>query len=111
MASPIDLSPADAAAAVANGGWLLDVRGDDEWDAGHAAAAVHIALAELADHLHEVPRDRTIVCVCRSGGRSARAAEFLADAGHDTRNLAGGMEAWVAAGLPIVNDHGDPRIL
>ena len=46
--------------------------------------------------------------ICRSGGRSAKAAEALVGAGYDAVNLAGGMQAWDAEGLPCVTDAGDP---
>ena len=83
---------------------LLDVREDDEWASGHAPPATHITLGTLDPAA--VPRDRPIVAVCRSGKRSARAAQALAAAGHDVRNLAGGMNAWAAAGLPVVRADG-----
>ena len=50
----------------------------------------------------ELPRDRRIVVICRSGGRSAAVTESLRAAGFDAVNLAGGMCAWSAAGLPVV---------
>ena len=85
---------------------LVDVREADEFAAGHAPGAVHIALGALADHVDELDRDRTIVCVCRSGNRSLHAAQLLADHGLDVRNLEGGMRAWVAAELEIVDERG-----
>ena len=58
------------------------------------------------DRVDEIPTDRTVVCVCRVGGRSGAVATALAGAGYDVRNLAGGMLAWEAAGLPVVTDDG-----
>jgi rhodanese-related sulfurtransferase len=89
-------------AASASGAFLLDVREDDEWDAGHAPTANHIPLSDVPDHLADLPQDRQILCVCRSGGRSNRAAAYLADRGFATANVAGGMQAWAAAGLELV---------
>ena len=80
---------------------VLDVREDWEWEAGHIAEAVHIPLGELAPRLGELPGDRPIVLVCRSGVRSQMAADAMADAGWNTLNLAGGLLAWHAAGLPL----------
>ena len=91
----------DAAVALASGALALDVRERAEWAAGRIAGALHVPLAELQHRFDELPRDRPIVCVCRSGGRSALATQALARAGLEIANLAGGMKGWVAAGLPI----------
>lgn len=87
---------------------LLDVREADEWSAGHAPGAVWIPLGELERARTEVPFNRRIACVCRSGGRSARATETLISWGFDAVNVAGGMKAWAAAGLPVVRDDDTP---
>jgi rhodanese-related sulfurtransferase len=94
------------AANVPDGAWLLDVREDDEWAAGHAPGATHIPLGQLSDRATEVPRDTTVYVVCRAGGRSARAAFALAGAGWDVLNVAGGMQDWAAAGRPMTADSG-----
>lgn len=80
---------------------LLDVRDHDEWRAGHAPHAIHIPLGELEQRLGELPRDKPVVAVCRSGGRSALAASSLRAAGLEVQNLDGGMKAWHEAGLPL----------
>lgn len=92
---------------VEQGAHLLDVREDEEWQAGHAPAARHLPMGQLSGRLAEVPTDRTVVCVCRVGGRSGAVASALMAEGYDTRNLAGGMLAWAAAGLPVVTDGND----
>jgi rhodanese-related sulfurtransferase len=97
------VSAAEAMDLVRSGAMLLDVREDDEWEAGHAPGAVHVAMSELAGRVSELPSERTIVCVCHVGARSAMVAAALSDAGWDAVNLAGGMEAWVAAGLPLAD--------
>lgn len=102
----IDAGTADG--AVGAGAFLLDVRNPDEWDAGHAPAATLVPLGALGDRVAELPTDRRIVVVCRSGARSARATEALVGAGYDAVNLAGGMQAWAALGLPVVTDAGGP---
>ncbi len=56
-----------------------------------------MALGRLADQVGQVPKDRTIICICRAGGRSARATEALTAAGYDAVNMTGGMQAWAAA--------------
>ncbi len=96
---------------------LLDVREPDEWAAGHAPSAVHIPLGELpsrAGELSELAGDRPVHVICRTGGRSARAAAWLNAAGVvDAVNVAGGMKTWEAMGRPLVSDHTDasPEVL
>jgi rhodanese-related sulfurtransferase len=89
---------------------LLDVREESEWAAGHAPMASLIPLSELPDHLDELPRDQLIICACRSGGRSLRAATFLQESGFDAVNLTGGMMSWFAEDLPFESDDGDASI-
>jgi rhodanese-related sulfurtransferase len=79
----------------------LDVRERDEWAAGRIAGAVHIPVGELFVRQDEIPQDLPIVAVCRTGSRSAWATELLARAGYDAANLAGGLVAWHATGLPL----------
>jgi rhodanese-related sulfurtransferase len=91
---------------------LLDVREDDEWAAGHAPDAVHLPATQLMARYGEVPADREVHVICRTGGRSARVTQWLNDSGFDAVNVAGGMSAWVAVGRPIVSEDGrEPRVL
>jgi rhodanese-related sulfurtransferase len=85
---------------------LLDVREDDEWTAGHIDGAQHIPLGELAARLAELPKERTIVAVCRSGGRSEAAVRGLRKLGYTAENLEGGVNAWDRAKLPLVDGGG-----
>ena len=87
---------------------LLDVREQDEWDAGHIEGAQHIPLGELGDRLAEVPKEHVVVAVCRSGSRSDRAAKGLRASGFEAENLDGGVTAWNRAGLPLVAKGGGP---
>ena len=87
---------------------LLDVREADEWEAGHAARAQWIPLGDLEGARFRFPMNRRIVCVCRSGARSARATESLIAWGFEASNMVGGMKAWAADGLPVVRDDGSP---
>jgi rhodanese-related sulfurtransferase len=98
--------PDVAAASVPDDAWLLDVREDDEWAAGHIEGAKHIPLGQLGARADEVPQDEVIYVICRSGMRSARAATALAGAGWQAANVAGGMQDWAAAGRPMVTDSG-----
>lgn len=102
-----NITPDDAAGLINNGeALLLDVREDDEWQAGHSPAAAHMPLGQLEPTA--VSKDRPVITICRSGARSAKAAAALAAAGHQVSNLEGGMKAWSAAGLPILTDDGSP---
>lgn len=100
-----DVAPEDARVLQGGGAVLLDVREQDEWLAGHAPGAVHLPLAAVEGSVANFV-GQTVVAVCRSGGRSAKAAEVLAAGGVDVRNVAGGMTAWAADGLPVVTDDG-----
>jgi rhodanese-related sulfurtransferase len=82
---------------------VVDVRQHAEWKTGHILGAIHIPLTQLSSRLHQLPRDKTIITVCRSGHRSALAARTLTGASHDVRNLRGGMNASARAGLPLSN--------
>ena len=90
-----------------DGAILLDVREPHEWASGHAQGARHIPLGQLGQRQRELPAGRPIITVCRSGGRSARAAALLAE-GREVANLRGGMRAWVASDLPVVANGSRP---
>ena len=100
------VGPVEAQDLLRHGAVLIDVREQQEWDAGHAPKARHHPLGSLATSMARLPEDRTLVVVCRSGHRSARATKMLASSGFDVVNLTGGMTAWKAAGLPMVNRRG-----
>jgi len=85
---------------------LLDVRELDEWQAGHSSRATHLPLSQI--NADSVPIDRPIIVVCRSGNRSGRATLALVAAGIDATNMVGGMIAWAAAGLPMIDNDGLP---
>lgn len=73
---------------------LLDIREADEWAAEHIAGATWIPMGELHDRLAELPKNREIVCVCRSGSRSLFATNLLKNSGYKASNLQGGMIRW-----------------
>lgn len=85
---------------------LLDVREQVEWNAGHAPGAVHIPLSRLVTGaaLPSATEGRPLVVICRSGHRSQQAAKLLAGRGAEVVDVKGGMNAWVSAGLPVVDD-------
>lgn len=91
--------------------FLLDVREMVEWEAGHVSEAVHIPMGQLNAQIDRLPRDQTIVCVCRSGNRSRTVTDALNRAGYTAHNLEGGMHAWQQAGLPFqASDGSDGRV-
>jgi len=81
---------------------IVDVRQPVETRGGSVPGAVLIPLTEFGRRLDELPRDRPILTICRSGHRSPVAARQLKRAGYDVTNVAGGTMAWERAGLPIV---------
>ncbi|WP_327111170.1 rhodanese-like domain-containing protein [Streptomyces sp. NBC_01341] len=88
---------------------LLDVRERPEWNAGHAPGAVHLPLSKLvagAD-LPAEAFDRPLVLICRSGRRSQQAANLLTRRGAQVVDVEGGMNAWAAAGHPVLDERGD----
>lgn len=88
--------------------FLLDVREDDEWQAGHIDGALHIPMGHLLERVHEVPSDSHVVAICRAGTRSAQVTAYLLEQGRSVRNLDGGMQAWAAAGRPMVSETAAP---
>jgi rhodanese-related sulfurtransferase len=101
------VDPTEAHRMVSDGAVLLDVREDDEWAAGRSPTAIHIRLAEVPERFAELPPDLTVVAICRVGGRSQQAAEFLSAQGIEVVNMAGGMRAWAEAGYEVVSATGD----
>ena len=93
---------------VDGGAFLLDVREADEWDAGHAPEATWIPMGDLQARVGELPRDVTIVAICRTGSRSAAVTAALIGAGYDAVNLGGGMRAWASEDLEVVASDGLP---
>ena len=80
---------------------LIDVREVDEYEAARVAGAVNIALGTVPDAIERLDRGSTVYVICASGARSLQAAEFLADAGFDAVNVAGGTKGWIASGRPV----------
>ncbi|WP_189929288.1 rhodanese-like domain-containing protein [Streptomyces sulfonofaciens] len=97
---------------LADGDFLLDVREDDEWEAGHAERALHIPMSEFVARYGELteaaPQDAKVHVICRSGGRSAQVTMYLTQQGVDAVNVDGGMVSWEASGRPVVDDKGQP---
>ncbi|MBF4599585.1 rhodanese-like domain-containing protein [Frigoribacterium sp. VKM Ac-1396] len=102
-----EVTAREAIDALAAGSYVLDVRERHEWDDAHAPGATLIPLSELNERVDEVPTDRTVLVVCHSGMRSARATDALRGIGVDARNVAGGMLGWRDAGGTVVSGDDD----
>jgi rhodanese-related sulfurtransferase len=85
---------------------LVDVREDYEHDAGRIAGARHLELGRLAAEADTIERDRPVVFYCRVGARSAMAASAFRRAGWEAYSMAGGLEAWDRAELPLEPEDG-----
>jgi rhodanese-related sulfurtransferase len=85
---------------------LIDVRQPEEHDAGRIAGDRLVVLSDLGGEADSIDRDRPVVFYCRSGSRSAMAAEAFRGAGFDAHNMLGGLVEWDAAGLPLEPEDG-----
>ena len=91
----VDALPTDAL--------LLDVREPEEYAHGHVPGAINLPQADLATRLAEIPPERAVYTICRSGLRSLRAAQFLKQMGYEAvRSVRGGMDAWERSGRETV---------
>jgi rhodanese-related sulfurtransferase len=101
-ALPTEISVAQAYEKYQQGAFFLDVRTQAEWDQGHIAKSTLIPLDDLQARLGELPRDRDIVVICRSGARSKEGAAILRQAGFTRVTcMTGGLQAWNAAGYSL----------
>jgi phage shock protein E len=80
---------------------LLDVRTPEEFASGHIHGAVNISVESLANRLNKVPMNQPIVVYCRSGNRSAKAVQILAQAGYSSLYDLGGLNNWLAQGFSV----------
>jgi rhodanese-related sulfurtransferase len=97
---PREIDVDELAARLEQGAVLIDVRRQEEHDETHIEQAILIPLDQVPDRLDEVPTDGEVFVICRSGGRSAAACEFLAAQGISAVNVTGGMIAWTGSGRP-----------
>jgi rhodanese-related sulfurtransferase len=95
-----EVSVLELKAAIEAGATVVDVRNPDETAAGHVPGAVLLPLPELQARVGELAQyaGKDLYLICKSGGRSAQAAAFLATQGHVPINVAGGTRAWIAQG-------------
>ena len=108
LATGLELTPERVAELIeADDVELIDVRRDYEHQAGHIAGSRHVEINDLTASAETIPKDHPVVFYCRSGNRSAMAAEAFGQAGYDAHNLAGGLAAWAEAGHPLEPDDGE----
>ena len=80
---------------------LIDVRETDEFAAGHIPGTKNIPLSEFQERVDEISEGSPVILVCATGGRSGRAATFLASMGYeDIYNHSDGTKGWIAKGYP-----------
>jgi len=84
-----------------SGVFVVDVRTQEEWDEYHAPNTTLIPLDQLQSRLAEIPKDREILVVCRSGNRSQQGRDILLAAGYNATSMTGGLKEWYAKGYPI----------
>jgi rhodanese-related sulfurtransferase len=101
-ALPAEITVDQASKKRDQGAFILDVRETSEWISFHIPGATLIPLADLPNRLKDVPKDREVVVVCRSGNRSAQGRDILLNAGYkQVTSMAGGVTQWQSQGLPI----------
>lgn len=99
---PSQISVSEAYSKYQSGTFVLDVRTQEEWDEFHAPNTTLIPLDQLPARLNELPRDREIVVVCRSGNRSQEGRDILLQAGFEqVTSMTGGLNEWRASGYPV----------
>ncbi len=100
---PAEVSVADAAKLDQKEWLFLDVREPSEWEEAHIPYATLIPLGELTARLSEIPKEKNIIVVCRSGNRSAVGRDLLLKSGFaNVTSMAGGMNTWQAQGHPVI---------
>lgn len=98
----LSVPPQEAHRMVRDGARLVDVREPGEYTAGHAPDAELVPLGRLLSNPDELPRDQRVLLVCATGNRSSHATRLLGQRGFEVVDVAGGMAAWQADGLPVV---------
>jgi rhodanese-related sulfurtransferase len=96
-----DISVDKAYEMYKGGTYMLDVRTQEEWDEYHVPNATLIPLDQLPNRLSEVPKDKEIVVICRSGNRSQQGRDILLNAGYNATSVTGGIKEWYARGYDI----------
>ena len=86
---------------------LIDVREDDEWNAGHHSGAKHIPMSTIPENLNTFEESEKYIIICRSGHRSGKVSGYLNNQGFDTFNLAGGMKELSLTSENVIDSSGN----
>lgn len=106
MARGEDIDIDELAGRLNDGARLIDVREIDEYVSGHVPGAENWPLSELPSNYSALERGETLLLICKSGGRSSNACDFLDGHGYSVVNVLGGTMAWVMAGRDVISgDH------
>jgi rhodanese-related sulfurtransferase len=97
-----EIDIAEAARRHAAGTPVFDVREPDEYVEGHVPGAPLIPLGDVMERVDEFPATDEVLIICKMGGRSRKAAQYLRGQGIDAVNIAGGTMAWIDEGHPVV---------
>jgi thioredoxin 1 len=91
----------DFAAAHAGGAFVLDIREDHEFTAGHVPGAVHVPMNEVPTRIAELPTDQPVFVICAVGGRSRQVVDYLRAQGVAAFNVSDGTNGWAQRGWPL----------
>ena len=102
-----EADPAEAQKLIESSAQLIDVRSEEEFDAGHIPGARLVPLDTVHSDGAGLDKAESLVVYCRSGDRSGMAADAFAASGWDAHSIEGGLLAWVEAGLPLEPEGGE----
>lgn len=106
----LEITPEKAFEEITSGRAIgIDVRESDEWKAGHASQVLWNPKSEF--NPSDMPKDRPVILICRSGVRSGQIALEFASHNNAIYNMAGGMKAWREAGLPMESENANPEVI
>jgi len=97
-----EITVAELADRLAEGARLIDVRESVEWEEARIPGGVLIPLATVPNHVDAFRGDGPTYVICRSGGRSLQACEYLSEIGVDVVNVVGGVLAWISSGRDVL---------
>ena len=100
--------PEDLENLMQQGYQLIDVRENDEWDAGHYKSSTHIPMGSIAENIDKLMVDKKYIFVCRSGARSGRVTNYVNSVDIESYNLSGGMKELQKFTKEIVDLEGNP---
>jgi rhodanese-related sulfurtransferase len=101
-----EISPTQAKDLIEGGAQVLDVRTPEEFEAGRVPSARYVPLSDVQAHVAELDKEKPVVLYCRSGDRSAPAADAFAASGWDAHSIEGGLARWSEEGNPLEPEGG-----